>query len=357
MILKTQTGASNDDMAQPSELRGDARSSLRYNVAIPPDSVNAPSARLVGLVRFLYSGLKIKRGLGRLMMCLARKYESFQSLPVHTCDGRVLYLDLREPSAMPYLLTGRWESVESAFVRAVVWPNDVAIDIGANVGWYSTLLAEAVGLGGRVYSFEPTTECIRMLRASARLYPQLTVTQLALSDHEGEGEMHSPRDLALASLREMSIQTRGERCRLSTLDNCLQQVGSPAPTFVKCDVEGAELEVLRGASTVLGGDKPAMWMVEINPLTCQRFGHDPQSLVEFFLRLPDKRYNAYRLGPERGDVLPLPKPIDSFINAIFVPDWLEHRVVAYRGHLRLRCGDPPRISQEQYNLLNVGQDS
>jgi FkbM family methyltransferase len=335
MSIKKETRTSNEALAQPRQVGIHAGSSSRYNAATQAGSVSAASARLVAVVRFLYSGLKIKRGLGRLMMCLARRYESLQSLPVHISDGRILYLDLRETSAMVYLLTGRWESGESAFVRAVVWPGDVAIDIGANVGWYSTLLAEAVGLGGRVYSFEPTTECIRMLRASASRYPHLSVTQLALSDHEGEGEMHSPRDLGLASLREMPIQVRAERCRLGTLDNFLQQVGSTAPTFVKCDVEGAELEVLRGASKVLTADKPAMWMVEINPLTCQRFGHDPESLVEFFFRLPDKRYNAYWIGPERGEVLPLPKYIDSLINAIFVPDWLEHRVVAYRENLKM----------------------
>jgi FkbM family methyltransferase len=340
MTLKKETSASNEDLAQTHRIGIHAKSSRRYNAVSQAGSVSAPSARLVAVVRFLYSGLRIKRGLGRLTMCLARKYELLQSLPVHISDGRVLYLDLREPSAMPYLLTGRWESVESAFVRAVVWPGDVAIDIGANVGWYSTLLAEAVGSGGRVYSFEPTTECIRMLRASASLYPHLSVTQLALSDHEGEGEMHSPHDLALASLREMSIETRAERCRLSTLDNFLQQVGFTAPTFVKCDVEGAEMEVLRGASKVLTADKPAMWMVEINPVTCQRFGHDPKSLVEFFFRLPDKRYKACWIGPERGEVLPLPKYIDSLINAIFVPDWLEHRVVAYRERLSTYAGQP-----------------
>jgi FkbM family methyltransferase len=335
MTLKKEPSASKEDPVQTHQVGIHGGSSARYSAATRAGAVSAPSATLVAVVRFLYSGLKIKRGLGRLTMCLARRYESLQSLPVHISDGRVLYLDLREPSAMPYLLTGRWESVESAFVRAVVWPGDVAIDIGANVGWYSTLLAEAVGLGGRVYSFEPTTECFCMLQGSASLYPQLRVTQLALSDHEGEGEMHSPCDLALASLHEMPVQTRVERCRLSTLDNFLQQVGFTAPTFVKCDVEGAELEVLRGASKVLTADKPAMWMVEINPLTCQLFGHDPESLVEFFFRLPDRRYKAYWISPEHGDVLPLPKHIDSLINAIFVPDWLEHRVVAYRENLKM----------------------
>src|SRR5262249_7030131 len=146
MTLKKDTGTWNKDLAQVSQVGIHAGSFPRYNAATQAGSVSAPSARLVAVVRFLYSGLKIKRGLGRLMMCLARKYESLQLLPVDISDGRVLYLDLREPSAMPYLLTGRWESSESAFVRAAVWPGDVAIDIGANVGWYSTLLAEAVGL-------------------------------------------------------------------------------------------------------------------------------------------------------------------------------------------------------------------
>ena len=95
------------------------------------------------------------RGLGRVLRRLAAYSEALRAIPVPMTDGRVLYLDLRDSTCLTYYLFGeiptdRWET---AFVRSVMKPGEAAIDVGAFVGWYSTLLAEAVGLAGEVHAF------------------------------------------------------------------------------------------------------------------------------------------------------------------------------------------------------------
>ena len=162
----------------------------------------------VTLPRLLHNRLGLKRGVGRVMMAVAQHNPALQLLPVRMNDGRVLQLDLREPMAMPYLLAGEiWEEAgETEFVRSVVCPGEVAIDIGANVGWYSALLSECVGATGAVYAFEPMERALTMLGATARQYPQLRVIAAALGALEGEAVIHVP-----ARSEERRV---GKECRL-----------------------------------------------------------------------------------------------------------------------------------------------
>jgi FkbM family methyltransferase len=304
-----------------------------------PSEGDIPARQRVGacsswvtVSRLLYARLGIKRGVGRLLIQLAKQHRPLQLLRVPTNDGRVLHLDLRQPVAVPYVLLGEhpYEAPDTAFVRSVVRHGDVVVDIGANVGWYSTLLADAVGTTGHVYAFEPGEQALRMLRASARDYPQLWVIPMALSDYEGDTEVHIPLDLGNASLARMSGELRTEPCRVTTLDNYLQREGQTAPIFIKMDVEGGERDILRGAKKTLTADRPPIWMIEINAFTAQRFGYHPDLLVDHFLTLPNQRYRCYSINAERRVLAPLQRGASSVFNAIFVPEWLEDRVSAYR---------------------------
>ena len=118
--------------------------------SIPKRSQGIPP--WVHVLRLLYFRLGWTRGMGKLVMRLAQSTQSLQLLPLRTSDGRVLHLDLRETACMPYLLHGAIanEVGETMFIRSVVRSGEVAIDVGASVGWYSTLLAGIVGAKGQV---------------------------------------------------------------------------------------------------------------------------------------------------------------------------------------------------------------
>src|SRR4051794_3788370 len=109
----------------------------------------------VTIPRLLYR-LRIK-GVGRVVMGLAKAYSPLRCHPVVVDGERVLYLDLSDPQNMPFLLAGRipYEYYEGVFMTSIVRPGEAAFDVGANNGWYSSLLAEIVGPTGRVFAFEP----------------------------------------------------------------------------------------------------------------------------------------------------------------------------------------------------------
>ena len=148
------------------------------------------------------------------------------------------------------------------------------VDLGANVGLYS-LLAARNGL--RVQAFEPEPGNLRRLRANLRrngLADRVTVAPVALGATSGFVRLHRP----LSDNRGMATQTDpsglpghdGFRARREPFD---QYASDPEqPTLVKCDVEGAEAEVLRGARQALRAARDTLWMVEVH--RCYRVDAD-----------------------------------------------------------------------------------
>jgi len=157
-------------------------------------------------------------------------------------------------------------------VRHLVRPGALAIDIGANIGLYTRWLSEWVGPEGQVVSIEPIPETHRYLihNIDRLRLTNVVPLQCAISSSNGRVTMEIPRYEAGGenfyrariiqepssneALTRVSVNTR-------TLDTIVEECGR-MPGFVKCDVEGHELECLRGARAVLDHGKPA-WLIEI----------------------------------------------------------------------------------------------
>ena len=148
------------------------------------------------------------------------------------------------------------------------YPYDTMTDIGANVGLFSVVLGCAVRAEGRVISAEPVP--INALRAKANFeLNRLSNVQLvnaAVGSAEGTIQLNLANDLAYPSLIQVA-ESRGSgesiEVQLRTLDSLWYEIGSPEVRFVKIDVEGAELDVLRGAVQMLRCTQP-VFLLESN---------------------------------------------------------------------------------------------
>jgi FkbM family methyltransferase len=131
------------------------------------------------------------------------------------------------------------------------------LDVGANVGTYGREL-RAHGYGGRIVSFEPLSGAYAKLRAAAASDPRWETQQLALGEEDGSAELNVstedvwssmlPRDDRATTENLAYVGTETVRtARLDSLD-----VLDGAPTWLKLDVQGFELQVLRGAAGSLG---------------------------------------------------------------------------------------------------------
>ena len=139
-------------------------------------------------------------------------------------------------------------SAALVFLEGVTDP--VIFDIGANNGEWTRGIWQALGRG-RYFAYEPQEACLPRLKDSSM--PKLTIVQSAVSDQSGDMDLYSDSvGSGLASFYErydsyLPRQTRVERVPVTTVDAELKARGLDHIDFMKIDVEGAELQVLRGA--------------------------------------------------------------------------------------------------------------
>jgi FkbM family methyltransferase len=168
---------------------------------------------------------------------------------------------------------------ELAYLEKIVPRDMTSVDVGANIGTYTSVLAKITPV---VHAIEPSKRLADLLRKSAM--PNVRIHQQAVSDKSGTATLKTPiaNDMlfasALATLEDKVFDDfREEIVSLSTLDEViLETVG-----FIKIDVEGHELKVLNGALKIIAACRP-IFLIECE----ERHGiGNIRSLFEFFARL------------------------------------------------------------------------
>ncbi|WP_397384680.1 FkbM family methyltransferase [Prosthecobacter sp.] len=161
------------------------------------------------------------------------------------------------------------------------------IDVGANTGFYSLALAHYFpGISG--FAFEPIPQTYEILRRNFELngLHGIRPLNLGVSDKSGELIFYSyPNLSAAASLTRLYDADNVEevRCEVVRLDDYCQDHAVKAD-FIKCDVEGAELLVFRGAEKLLARDRPVVFS-EMLRKWCAKYDYHPNDLIQFMMQL------------------------------------------------------------------------
>jgi FkbM family methyltransferase len=141
-------------------------------------------------------------------------------------------------------------------------PGMTFYDLGANIGFFSLLAARIVGASGHVVAFEADPENAARLREHAQRnrFSWLAVEEKAVWFETGRVSF-ARSDPAISPDRGLGRVASSEgaatiEVAALSLDDCLAR--HPKPDFIKCDVEGAELEVIRGALHVLSANHPVV---------------------------------------------------------------------------------------------------
>lgn len=182
----------------------------------------------------------------------------------------------------------------------------VTVDVGASWGLFSYHLARRVGGSGSVYSFEPHPSNGTVLTKLTRARPNVQFRAVAVSDEPGTAQMQVPvfgkRHVTAQSSIAHGFDGQGG-VRVETVPvptvRLDDELGDRAVDFIKIDVEGHEISVLRGASAILRKYLPPM-LIEIE----QR--HLDLPIKEVFKEIEDIGYCLYFID---GQAL---RPIDQF---------------------------------------------
>jgi FkbM family methyltransferase len=163
----------------------------------------------------------------------------------------------------------------------VLKPGDLFVDVGANIGTYTIWAGE---LGARVIAVEPAADTFALLRENVSLngYP-VEMFQLAAGARSGTGTFTSGRD----SLNR--LDPAGDvKVNVITVDDLLHGRGA---TGVKIDVEGYELEVLRGCVEALAAQRIHLLQIEWNRSSEAAVGTDRGPIADLLARFG---YRLYR---------------------------------------------------------------
>jgi FkbM family methyltransferase len=210
--------------------------------------------------------------------------------------GRMMWAGCYEPELVELL-------------KQVLDPAMTFVDIGAQVGYFSTAAAALVGPAGAVYSFEPDPGCFSMLQRNAQPYPWMKVHNSAVADFTGEASFYrSPKhdESGWGAIFDAGGGRAKIDVRVCTLDSWRAGEGVRQIDVIKIDVEGAECRVLEGARDVIAGARPLVW-VEANEVC---LGRDGQSVSLLLGLLARRDYVAHRLYQRRSQ---------AFENIVAIP--------------------------------------
>jgi FkbM family methyltransferase len=203
---------------------------------------------------------------------------------------------------------GDYDRENLTFCEGLVGEGDVCFDVGANLGVYTVLFAKWAGSSGQVHAFEPVDNIRRKLRLNVTLnhLRNVRINAIALGDSNGYIEMNQVKegqfrggtscvienDNVLSMGRDKFTRVQVE---MKTVDDYLLENNVTQVDFVKVDIEGYELNFLKGASRLLSEHRPVVLM-EHNPNRLELLGISEIHFQEIFQKISYECLELLRTG-------------------------------------------------------------
>lgn len=267
------------------------------------------------------------KGVSRLTRMVESK--AIPALPddakvtVRTADGRRFTENVHEAWFLKLMMLARRDPAETCVVNALVKRGDTVLDVGANYGWYTTLMSKLVGSSGQVHAFEAAPTTMALLQRNCRengVGREVTLNNVALGSAPGTVTIHVPKQHGGASLKPYYDEPVAKHdVPMITLDSYLADKKVSGIKLAKMDVEGSELAILKGASTLLKSDSPPVWLMEVSRVASGPFGYTPEELTAY---LADHGYEVFQvLEMPRGRLTPLAdvSKCQDADNVLYVP--------------------------------------
>jgi FkbM family methyltransferase len=230
---------------------------------------------------------------------------SADGLQIRLVNGARFIWDPEDVRAAPNIafLEGAYEPQELAVLSGLAANSDVIFDVGANVGWYAIQLARTIGQSARVFCFEPVPSTHQRLVRNVQingLESQIRILDFGLSENAETTAFFLPgtSGSVAASARNLHPEEQVAQIdvRLEVLDDFVAREQIARIDLIKCDVEGAEIHVLRGAAKIIERDKPIIFLEMLRKWAFQ-FDYHPNDIIQL---LGQSGYRCWAVG---GDSL------------------------------------------------------
>ncbi len=217
-------------------------------------------------------------------------------------QGSKMFLDTNDSLNLSIL--GVYGELDTKIIKKQLNENDIVIDVGANIGYYTLLSAKSVGNAGRVFAFEPEPENFKLLQKNIKVnnYKNTITENYAVSNTNGKislflakngivGHRIYDSDDCSDSILVNKITLDDYFTKLNLLDKI---------NFVKIDVEGFEFGVLKGMVKIIEKSKNLKLFVEFNRISLEEAGFNPKEMLDF---LYERNFKIYFLNYKKNFVV------------------------------------------------------
>lgn len=222
-----------------------------------------------------------------------------------------------------YIGDNKYEDIELKLSQTWLEEGDTCLDLGANIGYFSCILANKVAARGKVISVEASPQTCQLLRKATSLLElnQIDIEECCITNHNGfidfmvnsQDSSDVKQSLKISPTEEQYF--RKESVRAMTLDSLVEkhQIKSHV-SLVKMDIEGAEPLALEKSKSLFLESSLPLFIVEVYKQGLSRMGFKPKDVYDHFSQDLFELYHVNFSYPnpepqfERGVVYPLENP-------------------------------------------------
>jgi len=256
----------------------------------------------------------------RFKKFFGRAGDKIEKIPIpEKCQvlGRTMYLQNKGSQFQQLAKYGIWEEETTKYFLENVSEGDVALDVGANIGYFTLLFASLVGKEGKVFSFEPEPSNFEILKKNVKLnnFQNVELQNAAVGDSSGELELYLS-EKAAGQHRIYESNNSGKNhitVRAINLDEFFNNnYLSEKISFIKIDAEGSEFGVLKGMEKILSQNKNINLIMEFSPEQIRDYGADPTVQLQYLKNLGFDFYVVDKVGKKQHKFDELEKIIKTF---------------------------------------------
>jgi|tagenome__1003787_1003787.scaffolds.fasta_scaffold20955938_3 FkbM family methyltransferase len=220
-------------------------------------------------------------------------------------DGVKIACDVADTRFVHVLGEVRRSGDEHRIYSALLGPGDAFLDVGANHGSFSVVASRLIGRDGTIVAFEPQAHLAELIRKSLAqtVVRDATVRAVAVGSSPGTATLHIPRAMSGSATLHQGALGEGpqehQTIQIVRLDDVLADFAPTGKVVMKLDVEGHELDALRGAERTLERLRPVI-VLELNPVTTEGAGRRPEEILGFLADL-GYRFAEYATFPQTVD--------------------------------------------------------
>jgi FkbM family methyltransferase len=203
------------------------------------------------------------KGLSRVTMLATRHlpaYEGVITLP----DGPRFFIDTAYSAEAEILIRGMYQTALNAALTTQIQPGSYCMDIGANIGYFTTMMAHRCGPQGRVAAFEANPALVTRIQRNATLnqFDHVLVQQQAIDRTSGTVQFHITRQPGKSSLHNQRNAPVQEVLTVdaTTIDQFISAAGWDRLDVIKMDIEGNDCNALLGGQESIRRFRPFIAM-------------------------------------------------------------------------------------------------